>query len=133
MNQSHRAPQLPRRTFLATAGLAVLTPLAQASAPHVRSFMKVTVSGTGDAYQGVVAHFRLPDNSRLPFFAWKAGGATTSFTMPLTEEGLQFTVEGKTPIELTLGGSSGTRLAEGKHTLTHEDGKSRLQVTVEPA
>ncbi len=115
---------LPRRGFLIAvgAGLTALVPDLANAAPQDQS-VRVTISGSGDAFWGVVAHFRLPGGESVPFYAWSAGPMTSSFTMPASAEGLRLTAEGEYPRTLKLNPRAGTR------TLRGVDG-SRLRITV---
>ena len=88
----------------------------------MRNKRRVTVTSEGDAFWGVTAHFRLPDGGSVPFYAWN-GDAPTSFTMPLTREGLRLSVEAEEPQEITL-------TARGEYVLTRGKGASWLRITV---
>lgn len=145
MNLSKSPQPVARRTFLASTGLTLLasvmaapTKAALAAAPAKVASAKtapvvylgsttLTISGTGDAFQQVVAHFDLPDGSSLPFYAWNRDASSISFTMPLSTQGLRLSVEGSKAQELTLepGGALGT------HVLKH--GGSELRITVAAA
>lgn len=124
---------LPRRTFLTTTSLALLAPLVQTEAHATpggtRAFVKVTIAGTGAAFRKVTAHFRLPDGTSVPFYAWDVQASTVTFTMPLTNEGLRLTVEGDQLQELTLRGSR----VIGTHVLTQAGDPSKLRITVKAA
>jgi hypothetical protein len=132
MNETTPNASLGRRRFLAIAGATALASSVSSSlqgAPVPRTSVKVTISGTGDAFQGVIAHFRLLDGTSAPFFAWSGGENTSIFPMPFTREGLRMTIEsageGGVTQDITL-----RRM--GTQTLTHPDGASCLCVTVTP-
>jgi hypothetical protein len=124
---------LPRRRFLTVVGVTALTATVPSAtvqaAPTARSSVKVTISGTGGNIWGVVAHFRLPDGTSTPFYAWNGGENTSIFIMPLTREGLRMTIEsageGGVTQDITL-----RRM--GTHTLAHPDGESQIYIAVTP-
>lgn len=124
---------LPRRTFLASTGLALLAPLvagkAQAAPARALGSVQVAISGKGTGFRNVTAHFRLPDGTSVPFYAWNIKGSSASFVMPLTTEGLRLSVDGDKSQELTLGAGKAT----GTHVLTQDGGTSELRITVTAA
>ena len=129
MKQKQQAKPLPRRVFIASAGLALAAPLlaheADAAPPPLLGTVQVTISGKGTIFRTVTAHFALPDGSTLPFYAWNVDGAATRFPISLTRAGLHVSVEGEAPQELVL------RTA-GTHVLTRNRGTSELKITLTP-
>jgi hypothetical protein len=129
MNETTPNASLGRRRFLVIVGATALassvSPSLQAAPP--RTSVKVTISGTGDAFQGVIAHFRLLDGTSAPFYAWSGGENTSIFLMPFTREGLRMTIEsageGGVTQDITL-----RRL--GTQTLTSPDGASQIYIAV---
>lgn len=135
MSEKPMSQCLPRRTLLVTAGLAALalpasarppaeapvdTSPPDAESPAEPGAVRLTIEAWGDAFSGVVAHFPMPDGETLPFYAWN-GGAPTSFTMPLSEKGLRFTVTENQDFPLVL-------TTFGDHVWT--SGKSQLRIAV---
>ncbi|WP_309713908.1 hypothetical protein [Armatimonas sp.] len=131
MNLSTNPLPVPRRTFLASTGLTLLVAMigapAKAAPSRYLGSTTVTISGEGDAFRRVVAHFALPDGSSTPFYAWDRDASSISFTMPLSTQGLRLSVEGSKAQELTL--EPGAAL--GTHVLKHDG--SELRITVAAA
>lgn len=130
MNSETCPLPVPRRTFLATTGLALLAPVvgggtkAQAAPTRFLGSVQVTISGTGHAFRFVTANFSLPSGESVPYYAWNSRASSVSFTMPLTTKGLHLSVGGAKPQELML-------KTLGSHRLTLDS--SELQITVTAA
>ena len=114
------------RAYIPTAEAEGLTPLF---AKRALGSVQVAISGKGTGFCNVTAHFRLPDGTSVPFYAWNVKGSSTNFVMPLTTEGLRLSVDGDKSQELTLGAGKAT----GTHVLTQDGGTSELRITVTAA